>query len=151
MVDIDLSREDLDSPEGRRAVLSKIPPERAVVKPLHAQLREIFRREMEFREALGDDSVSDDADYFESLYHCGLLLYLIGDPADVPLMWEAKHIDMDTGCGFDAEFLVGAGVEKTIAYLRENGHGEIADYLVEQELVDRKEWEQFQIGYFYPD
>ncbi len=150
MTDIDLSREDLESPEGRRSALAKIPPKREIVETLHAQLREIFRREMEFREALRNGSVSDDGDYFESLYHCGLLLYLVGDPADVPLMWEAKHIDMDTGCGFDAEFLVGAGVETTIAYLRENGHKEIADYLVEEELDDLKEWEQFRIGYFYP-
>jgi hypothetical protein len=25
-------------------------------------------------------------------------------------MWEAKNIDMDTGCGFDTQFMVGAGV-----------------------------------------
>jgi hypothetical protein len=37
-----------------------------------------------------------------------LLLYLVGDPADVAVMWEAKHINMDTGCGFDGQFLVGA-------------------------------------------
>jgi len=151
MTDIDLTREDLESPEGRRSALAKIPPKREIVKPLHAKLREIFRREMKFREALGHGSVTDDADYFESLYHCGLLLYLVGDPADVPLMWEAKHIDMDTGSGFDVEFFVGAGVENTITYLRESGHRKIADYLVEEELDDLKEWEQFRIRYFYPE
>jgi hypothetical protein len=36
-------------------------------------------------------------------------------------MWEAKNIDMDTGCGFDTQFMVGARVDETIEYLEEHG------------------------------
>ena len=55
------------------------------------------------------------------MWLAALLLYLVGDPADVPLMWEGKQINMDTGIGFDGQFLVGAGVEETIKYLEESG------------------------------
>jgi hypothetical protein len=37
---------------------------------------------------------------------------------DVALLWQAKQINMDTGAGLDIQFLVGAGVEETIEYLR---------------------------------
>ena len=69
-------------------------------------------------------------------------------------MWEAKHINMDTGFGFDGQFLVGAGVEQTISYLRNSGKSEIADYIHDMkglgELDDLGGWEQFRIQYFYP-
>ena len=58
---------------------------------------------------------------------------------------------MDTGCGFDVEFLLGASVERTVAFLRENGHGTIADEIAKAEPNDTKEWEHFRIGYFYPE
>jgi hypothetical protein len=69
-------------------------------------------------------------------------------------MWKAKHISMDTGAGFDGQFLVGAGVEPTISYLRENGHNEIAEYIDHLkgsgDLDDLEGWEKFRIHYFYP-
>jgi hypothetical protein len=82
------------------------------------------------------------------------LLYLVGDAADVSLMWQAKHIDMDTGFGFDVEFLLGAGVNETIKYLRANGRHDIADELValtcNQSVDHLLSWERFRIDYFYP-
>jgi hypothetical protein len=75
---------------------------------------------MAYRRA-GDSAGEGESDCFEQIYWCGLLLYLAGDPADVPLMWEGKRIDMDTAIGFDGQFLVGAGVEETIKYLEELG------------------------------
>ena len=34
-------------------------------------------------------------------------------------MWQAKQTNMDTGCGFDVQFLVGCGVQETLAFLRD--------------------------------
>jgi hypothetical protein len=154
MIEIEFSSYDLNSPRDRRALLLKIPPNREVVRKYHPELLDLFRREMSYR--TGDDLAEgdDECDYFEHLYWCGLLLYLVGDPADVAVMWEAKHINMDTGCGFDGQFLVGAGVEETIKYLEERGQKAPADYLKElkasKELDDLQGWERFRIHYFYP-
>lgn len=155
MIEIDFSLHDLNSPRGRRALLLKIPPNRDVVRKYHSELVDLFRREMSFSRGDNPAEGDDEADYFEHLYWCGLLLYLVGDPADVPLMWEAKNINMDTGCGFDGQFLVGAGVEETIKYLEDRGHKAPADFLKElkafKELDDLQGWERFRIHYFYPD
>lgn len=102
MIEIDFSSYDLNNPRQRRALLLKIPPSREVVRKYHAELLDLFRREMTYRRADRPAEGDDESDYFENLYWCGLLLYLVGDPADVPLMWEAKNINMDTGSGFDA-------------------------------------------------
>ena len=67
---------------------------------------------MEYRE---HDS---DGELFESLYWCAFLLYRLGDVNDVALLWQAKSVSFDTWCGFDVQFLVGAGVEETIHHLR---------------------------------
>jgi hypothetical protein len=140
---------DFRDPKHREAFLKSVEPTREAVKPVHRELVELFKREMEYREGSGE------LDYFEQLYWSALLLYLIGDPADVPLMWKAKHINMDTGCGFDGQFLVGAGVEATIDYLDRNGAVEIAGYVREMEergeVDDLETWEKFRIGYFYPN
>jgi hypothetical protein len=50
-----------------------------------------------------------------------LSLYKIGDVEDAPLLWEAKRVDFDTHCGLDVQFLVGAGVGQTLAYLKDVG------------------------------
>jgi hypothetical protein len=154
MGEIDFTLYDLGSPSGRQVALMKIPPDRTRVKMLHGQLRDIFRREMDFRKTDNRAPVDDGLDYFESIYHCALLLYLVGDPADVPLMWEAKHIDMDTGCGFDGEFLVGAGLQETIRYLEVNGNQEILNYVKALKKAEEpnylQEWERFRVSYFYP-
>lgn len=154
-MEINFSSSDFDSPLQRRAALQKILPDRAVVKKYHTELLELFRREMAYRRA--DDSTEGEceSDCFEQIYWVGLLLYLVGDPADVPLMWEGKQIDMDTAIGFDAQFLVGAGVEETIKYLEERGQKEPAEYLkglkASKELDDLSEWEKFRVHYFYPE
>jgi hypothetical protein len=155
VIEIDFSSYDRNSPRGRRALLLKIPPNREVVRKYHPELLDFFRREMSFRRGDNPAEGDDESDYFEHLYWCGLLLYLVGDPGDVPLMWEAKKINMDTGCGFDGQFLVGAGVEQTIKYLEDRGYNAAADFLKElkslKELDDLERWEKFRIHYFYPD
>ncbi len=152
MTEFDFGSYDLDSPKDRRTFLSNIGPNRARARELHAELLKIFEREMDFRKA---GCPGDDADYFESIYLCGLLLYLVGDLADVPLMWKAKNIDMDTGCGFDVQFLVGAGVDETISYLQARGDFKSVAYLDKCKAVkdfdDLPRWERFRIKYFYPD
>jgi hypothetical protein len=151
MSEIDIASYDLNDGGARQKLLETIPPDRATVKERHQLLLAVFRREMASRREEGYDL---EGDLFENLYWCALLLYLVGDPADVALMWEAKHINMDTGCGFDGQFLVGAGVDQTISYLRNNGKSEIADYIHNLkglgELDDLGGWEQFRIHYFYP-
>lgn len=148
MNEIDIASYDLNDGRARQKLLEAIPPDRATVREHHQILLDVFRREMASRRQEGYDL---EGDLFESLYRCALLLYLIGDPADVALMWEAKHINMDAGCGFDGQFLIGAGVEQTLSYLRNNGQSEIADYIhTLKGLDDLGGWEHFRIHYFYP-
>lgn len=81
-------------------------------RPSHPNLlRRLLVHEVELRR-------SDPAtDAFENLYWCALLLHQIGRVEDVLPMWRAKHTDFDTGVGFDIQFLVGAGVDETLAFL----------------------------------
>lgn len=92
-----------------------------------------------------------EARLFENLYWCAFLLYLIGDPSDVPMMWRAKHVDFDTACGFDIQFLLGAGFRPTLAYLADHGHADIvAELSTYSELIDGLgDWEAFRRDYFY--
>lgn len=55
---------------------------------------------------------------YESIRLCGFLLSLLAQVEDVGLLWEAKTTSFDTMCGFDVEFLVGAGVAPTVSYLQ---------------------------------
>jgi hypothetical protein len=134
----------LSRPAAREQLLATIDPND--VRQHHAVLRDIFRREMEHRRETGGDD-----DYFENLYCCAFLLYLVGEPSDVPMMWQAKHIDFDTGTGFDVQFLLGAGLPATLAYLTDHGHPDIARALSEYPELNRDltEWESYRRDYFY--
>lgn len=59
-----------------------------------------------------------DCGNFDSMRLCGFLLFLLAQLEDVELLWRAKTTDFDTWCGFDIQFLVGAGVSPTLAYLQ---------------------------------
>mgnify|MGYP006876022462 CR=1 FL=1 len=131
------------SPEERAAVLSGIAPGAAAAH--YPLLRTIFRAEMGYR------AEQPAGDRFENLYHCAFLLHCVGDVQDVETMWEAKHIDFDTGLGFDLNFLVGAGVSQTVAYLRSIGRDDIADGLAgADDGAELARWRQFRQRYFYP-
>ncbi|TQK07587.1 hypothetical protein FBX97_2872 [Herbaspirillum sp. SJZ107] len=110
-------------------------------------LRQLFVAEMEYRRR------DDDHDYFENIYWCAYLLFKVGDPSDSEVMWRAKHINMDTGCGFDTENLVGAGVDETVTYLDKHGFRDIARYILScTELRDRSHIESWTLDrhrYFY--
>jgi hypothetical protein len=55
---------------------------------------------------------------FDSIRLCGFLLSVLAQLEDIRLLWEAKTTSFDTMCGFDIQFLVGAGVSPTLAYLQ---------------------------------
>jgi hypothetical protein len=132
-------------PERRARLLREITPDQAAEQ--HALVRSIFAAEIDDRRRQpgGDE-------YFENLYWCAYLLYLVGDPSDVPMMWQAKYLDFDTACGFDVQFMLGAGSTPTLEYLRGHGHEDIAAQLSTcPELADDlEEWAQFRREYFYP-
>ena len=128
---------DIESPAARKKLLRAISPEGA--SRHHSVLRQIFEAEVEFRRRLEYDDLGDadwdpawgeDDNYFENVYWCAWLLFLIGDPADVPAMWHAKYkVEFDLECCFDEESMLGAGPERTVAWLRDQGMHEIADGL----------------------
>ncbi|GCE09547.1 hypothetical protein [Dictyobacter aurantiacus] len=53
----------------------------------------------------------------DNIHLSGFLLFLLGQLEDVELLWKAKRASFDTWCGFDIQFLVGAGVSTTLIYL----------------------------------
>lgn len=54
---------------------------------------------------------------YEELHLAAWLVARLRDPADVFRMWAAKSANFDTGCGFDGQHLVAAGVARTLDYL----------------------------------
>jgi hypothetical protein len=120
------SPDALADPAVRRAVYEIIAAED--VRAYHGLLRAMLAMEAAYRTGEGA-AASDGGDYYDNLYACGLLLYEIGDVSDVPAMWAAKMTNMDTGAGFDVQMLVGAGVDETLTFLREQGHSKAATYI----------------------
>lgn len=64
----------------------------------------------------------DESGYFDHFYFIAYVLALFRKPEIVWLFWDAKHIDMDCGVGFDGEHLVAAGIPETIAYVQQSNH-----------------------------
>ena len=52
-------------------------------------------------------------------------LFSIGEVGDALLIWEAKSCNFDTNLGIDVQFLCGAGLDQTTAFLAAEG-GEAA-------------------------
>ena len=96
----------------------------------NAQFRELVLKELQTGVTLADRPLLrflleqeiayhvDAWGIFESIRLCGSLLSTLAQLEDVPLLWEAKTTSFDTMCGFDIQFLVGAGVAPTLAYLQ---------------------------------
>jgi len=59
-----------------------------------------------------------DGGYSDDFGYCAFLLTLRREVADAPLLWRAKSVSFDTHMGLPVAFLVGAGVDETIAFLR---------------------------------
>ncbi len=87
---------------------------------------------------------------FEGIRLCGALLFLLAQVEDVGLLWEAKTANFDTMSGFDIQFLVGAGVTPTLAYLQqveEEWAGDARNYLEEcQQAGDFQNLERYREG-----
>lgn len=95
--------------EFRAAVLEEL--QKALSSGDRLLLRFLLEQEMACRQ---NDYETD----VDSIHLCGFLLFLLGQLEDVELLWQAKRTTFDTWCGFDIQFLVGAGVSPTLAYLQ---------------------------------
>jgi hypothetical protein len=147
--------------DGAQRLLSDVRRRRALYAALHPTpdpsyrplLRALLALEVAYRKA--GDSDEEVGDAFEHIYWCGFLLYEICALEDVMPLWRAKHTNMDTGCGFDSQLLVGAGVDETLAFLRAHDdaeHQRAAEY-VEQcldagDFAGIAEWRAFRLAYF---
>jgi hypothetical protein len=131
--------------EQRAEWLNSIWPNKLVQN--HEAIRECFKTEVkEYRESQDPEHV------IENKYQAALYLYILGKPEDGVLVFDAKMSDFDLGCGFDCEFMLGAGLEKTIEHAKEIKHQEMLEYLEElkgnSELSEIDEWLKYRIGYF---
>ena len=138
----------LATPEFRRSILQEMHPTPSLeLLPL---VRKLLPLEVAYR---ADES--NDGEFFENLYWAALFLYQIGTLDDVIPMWKAKRTNCDTGFGFDIQFLVGQGVDETIAYccgLNTQNAQAAADYIAEcKDCGDfdyLDEWLAFWIDYY---
>ena len=105
----------------------------------HEWLRHCFAAELKQR------LTNPDYEEFESIYHCALLLHIISDLDDLPLMYSAKCSgDMDLGCGFDWQFLYMRDPSTLKAYARSIERPDIEEWIAEYEKYyfdeDMKNW-----------
>jgi hypothetical protein len=89
------------------------------------------------------------------LHWCAFLLWRVGDLRDVILLWRAKNIDFDTACGFDIQFLTGAGLNQTIEYLESSADPEARsalEYIMKcraaGDFDDLQAWAIWRTDYF---
>ena len=110
----------------------------------------LFNQEKEWRKVVDDGEVYN-------LYFCAFVLTFFNKPEIIWAFFEAKHIDFDSGCGFDGEFLVAVGIEKTYAYLQTTTHPDSQAMLkYTKELVEEsdytdehiEEWKAHKREYF---
>ncbi|NEZ64804.1 hypothetical protein D0962_18770 [Leptolyngbyaceae cyanobacterium CCMR0082] len=149
---LDRAHRQLRSPAFREALYRHIHPQAEFAQL--SLLRVLFSLEYDYR-SNEDAQEEDDYKYFENIYWCALFLYQIGDVTDVLPMWRAKNIDMDTGCGFDVQFMVGAGPEETCAFLEQSeepGAAQALDYIQASlqtgAFADLKGWHEGRVSYY---
>ena len=101
--------------------------------PFRDLLVRMYDEEIKLRQEIWQGSHRDDLDLGDGIYDCAFLLHCCGNPADSLVIWKANRLNQDMG-ELDARFLVGAGTEETLAYLR-NTRGatasEITDHISE--------------------
>lgn len=71
----------------------------------------------------------------DSLKLAAWLVARLRDPADVFRMWAAKSANFDTHCGFDGQYLISAGIARTLACLRTSDdprRDDILEYLTDE-------------------
>jgi hypothetical protein len=121
----------------RTLKLRSISPDQAQQE--HEWLRQCFREELVER------LKGEDYEEFENIYHCALLLHIIGDESDLPLMYSAKCSgDMDLGSGFDWQFLFMKDPKTLENYALSINRPDLAAWLVEYaseyEEEDMESW-----------
>ena len=110
----------------------------------------LFTEEIKWRKDAKDGEV-------DNLYFSAFILTQFKRPEIVWLFFDTKNIDFDSGIGFDGEYLVAAGLEKTYKYLEtiDNTHkqdllkyiGETVDACnYSQEEID--DWTNYKKEYF---
>ena len=110
----------------------------------------LFTEEKEWRKYGKDGEV-------DNLYFSAFILSLFNIPESVWLFFEAKNIDFDSGIGFDAEYLVSAGIRETYEYLKTADNpkkAEVLKYIGEEEenctysQADVDHWKEDKVSYF---
>jgi hypothetical protein len=87
----------------------------------------LFKQEKEWRKYGTDGEV-------DNLYFCAFVLTHFGKPEIILDFFETKNIDMDSGIGFDGEYLVSTGIESTYNFLVNSNYsnkGKILKYIGE--------------------
>ena len=74
----------------------------------------LFQQEIEWRKT---EHYYEGNERIENLYFCAFLLTCFKQPEIVIDFCRAKNIDMDSGSGFDSEYLVAVGTETTYQFL----------------------------------
>jgi hypothetical protein len=93
----------------------------------------------------GDDMGTDE------LRLAGYLIGLHQDVSDSLLLWKTKQLTFDTACGVDIQLVVFAGVEPTIAYLKEQRSDEATKALAYIEVCKNSGDFDLLAEYFSPD
>ncbi len=108
---------------------------------------------MEYRSGDAEEESPDEdgIEYFENIYWCAFLLFIIGEVNDVPLLWKAKNLNMDVAIGMDWQFLVGAGIDETVQFASANKMDDLADYLrdYQSDPPSLVGWAAYRSYYFY--
>lgn len=79
-----------------------------------------------------DEQIALEADEQGDQFLMRLLcaqLFSLGHAEDALRVWRAKSCNFDTHCGIDVQFLCGAGLESTKAYLRQTAGDDARDAL----------------------
>lgn len=116
-------------------------------KPFRELLVRMYDEEIRLRQEIWQGRHRDDLDLGDGIYDCAFLLHCCGNPADSLVIWKANRLNQDIG-ELDARFLVGAGIDETLAYLRKSGGAaarQITDHINEwigwgNAASDLREW-----------
>lgn len=93
----------------------------------------MYGEEIRLRQEIWEGRHRDDLDLGDGIYDCAFLLHCCGNPADSLVIWKANMLNQDIG-ELDARFLVGAGIDETLAYSRKTAGTaarEITDHINE--------------------
>lgn len=101
----------------------------------------------EIRELLINEIANKSSEDHEYLKTLCIQLFSIGEVQDTLLIWRAKNKDFDAGCYIDVQLLCGAGLDKTINYLKGIGNFEAKKELsyIEECQTDFKDFDRDNI------